>query len=62
MVRSLKLAQKPLSHKVNGVFEVIGFSLEKLVLLDVDVFCIRWLLFCRVFIFRKKKRTKKIKT
>ena len=31
------LAQKPLPYKVNDVFEVIGFSLEKSVLLDVDV-------------------------
>ena len=43
--------------KVNRVFEVIGLSLEKSVLL---VFCIRWVSFCLVSIFRKKKRTKKI--
>ena len=47
------LAQKPLPYKVNGVFEVIVFCLRKSVLLDVDVFCIRWLLFCFASIFRK---------
>ena len=56
-VRSL--AQKPLPYKVNGVFEVIVFCLRKSVLLDVDVFCIRWLLFCFASIFRKKKKKKK---
>ena len=56
-VRSL--AQKPLPYKVNGVFEVIVFCLRKSVLLDVDVFCIRWLLFCFASIFRKKKKKEK---
>ena len=58
-VRSL--AQKPLPYKVNGVFEVIVFCLRKSVLLDVDVFCIRWLLFCFASIFRKKNRKKRVK-
>ena len=53
------LAQKPLPYKVNGVFEVIVFSLRKPVLLDVDVFCIRWLLFCFASIFQKKKERKR---
>ena len=58
-VRSL--AQKPLPYKVNGVFEVIVFCLRKSVLLDVDVFCIRWLLFCFASIFRKKKEKERVK-
>ena len=57
-VRSL--AQKPLPYKVKGVFEVIVFCLRKSVLLDVDVFCIRWLLFRFASIFRKKKKKKEL--
>ena len=52
-------AQTPLPHKVNGVFKVAG--LEKSVLLDVDVFCIRRLSFCLVSIFREKKERKRCK-
>ena len=55
------LAQKPLPYKVNGIFEVIVFSLRKSVLLDVDVFCIRWLLFYFASTFRKKKERKRSK-
>ena len=40
VVGVLSLAMKPLQYKINGVFEVISFSLEKSVLLDVDIFCI----------------------
>ena len=58
-VRSL--AQKPLLYRVNGVFKVIGFSLEKSVLSGVDVFYILWLSFGFVFIFRKKKEQKRLK-
>ena len=53
------VTQKPLPYKVNGVFEVNVFCLRKSVLLDVDVFCIRWLLFRFASIFRKKKKKKK---
>ena len=59
--RARLLAQKPLPYKVNGVFEAIVFCLRKSVLLDVDVFCIRWLLLCFASIFWKKKRKKRVK-
>ena len=58
-VRVRSLAQKSFPYKVNGVFEVIVFSLWKSVLLDVDVSCIRWLLFCFASIFRNKKKKRK---
>ena len=55
------LAQNPLPYKVNCVFEVIVFSRRKSVLLDVEVFRIRWLLFCFASVLQNKKEQKRSK-